>query len=353
MGKEIINVLQTFSGNATVRVLGVLVVVVVLAFFMHKSKTFSGVWEFIANWWILLVFVSIETLVYFHLTNEKNSSAIKMFLQITPAITMTLFVGLLSRKTANDNRTLQEKIAIDSRTLQEKTANENQLIQQMHNLETRKSNAIIQLTSQNSQQMGNGVVELIDIAVEWDLLFSKYKEELDEGIVIEKIQNIINNVYKTEQSDSTINAKSNGIYTLNNKLSNFTLEREIQLRSAQLKDVNLSNLILKKVNLMDAMLDNAILYGANFTGARLDNASLVGAKLNGAKLYLANFSDANLTNANLSGIDLSCTLFNSSTKFTNADLKSAKLLDIPENREILTEEQQNTVTWIPSFILNN
>ncbi|MFQ5534252.1 MAG: pentapeptide repeat-containing protein [Sphingomonadales bacterium] len=83
---------------------------------------------------------------------------------------------------------------------------------------------------------------------------------------------------------------------------------------ADLRGLNLSNLVLAGTDFVDADLSGANLSGcdltdADFRRANLYNASMRGAKLSGANLSHANLSDADLryavvTGANLDGSDL-------------------------------------------------
>lgn len=420
MVKEIINICQATNWYGII----VSLAIVLVCFKCDKKYWNNNIWKFIVNWWILAIFVLIEIFWYIYLTIEKNNDAIHLFMQITPAITMTLFVGLLSRKTAVDNRKLQQdiaennqltqnNIAVDNRNFQKLIAFDNQLLQQMNNLEMRKSAAILQLTSEKQQQINNGVVELTDVAIEWDAVYGRFGNKIDRLTVISKIQNIIDLVYKTEHGaqSKSIEKKGNGIYSLATKLSNIRLnDKTIELKSACLKGVNLSNINLMNINLNDAELDIARLIRVNFNGAQLENSSLISAELNSAQLTQANLSNANLTSTDFTGANLSCatlekavieqtnftsaTLVNvdltetrlkvsnkhklglanaytinltnanltnailsgldltgavlTKTNLTNAILKDAKITDTPENRKLLTKEQQNDVIWVPS-----
>lgn len=114
---------------------------------------------------------------------------------------------------------------------------------------------------------------------------------------------------------------------------------EINLTGADLRDTNLSFIILEKaqafgINLNRANLYNADLEKANLGEAQLEDTNLINANLRDANLFAANLTNAllvdtdfrnsdlfmaKLINANLSGADLS------DADLTKADLGGAKL----------------------------
>ncbi|MEH1941809.1 MAG: pentapeptide repeat-containing protein [Nostoc sp.] len=105
--------------------------------------------------------------------------------------------------------------------------------------------------------------------------------------------------------------------------------RNADLSDANLGSANLNGANLNSANLNGANLNSANLNGANLNGANLSDANLNGANLNGANLSDANLSDANLrgadlnhanlSNANLSDANLKAVVWNSNTKWLNAE----------------------------------
>ncbi len=86
--------------------------------------------------------------------------------------------------------------------------------------------------------------------------------------------------------------------------------READLDDINLKNANLINIYLPEVNLCNANLSGANLQKANFTqtnftNTNLEKADLYKANLSGADLHNANLESSDLTYADLSGTDLS------------------------------------------------
>ncbi|MFN6441140.1 MAG: pentapeptide repeat-containing protein [Nostoc sp. DedSLP01] len=91
------------------------------------------------------------------------------------------------------------------------------------------------------------------------------------------------------------------------------------LSRANLSRANLSSAILRSADLSSADLSNADFYRANLSRANLSSAILRSANLNLAYLEYANLSSADLGNANLSRANLEAVIWNSDTKWLNAE----------------------------------
>ncbi len=79
---------------------------------------------------------------------------------------------------------------------------------------------------------------------------------------------------------------------------------EVNLQGSNLYQTQLQGANLKRANLSQAILTAANLNGANLTGANLKQAILCAANLEGANLTEANLDGANLFLANLNGANL-------------------------------------------------
>lgn len=104
--------------------------------------------------------------------------------------------------------------------------------------------------------------------------------------------------------------------------------REVDFCEANLSQVDLRGMLVRKCDFRGANLSNANLrdtdFGwANLAGADLSNANLLGANLYAADLRKANLTGANLTNAYLVGADLRGAVL------TGADLTGATYRDQP------------------------
>jgi uncharacterized protein YjbI with pentapeptide repeats len=104
---------------------------------------------------------------------------------------------------------------------------------------------------------------------------------------------------------------------------------KIDLRGANLYQVNFGRANLSSANLSCADLRYAELSWANLERANLEGANLAGANLAGANLKGANLADANLEGANLEGANLAGTNLEGANlygdSFMNADLRGADL----------------------------
>jgi len=89
----------------------------------------------------------------------------------------------------------------------------------------------------------------------------------------------------------------------------------INLREADLNNVDIGGANLQGADLFAAKLQCANLQNANLSGAKLAHADIAGAKLNKANLSNADISFANMAGAELINVDLS----NSSLVWTNLD----------------------------------
>ena len=106
--------------------------------------------------------------------------------------------------------------------------------------------------------------------------------------------------------------------------------KRANLRGANLTDINLARAILRGANLTDANLTRADLIRAKLRGANLTDATLIGADLIGADLTIADLTRADLTEANLRRADLI------GANLTRADLKGANLIGAIFTRANLT-----------------
>ncbi len=79
---------------------------------------------------------------------------------------------------------------------------------------------------------------------------------------------------------------------------------DLEMSSAILEFINLSNADLRRADLSKANLQYAILKSADLSGADLNGADLNGADLSGADLTHTNLSGVNLRNANLQNASL-------------------------------------------------
>ena len=114
-------------------------------------------------------------------------------------------------------------------------------------------------------------------------------------------------------------------------LSGATL-RKTRLVGADLRDANLTGADLQDANLTDANLDTAGLSEANLDGAELKRANL-----SGAFLTRANLSDAELEGANLEGAYLE------GARFVNSGLKQVNLTNAVCGRTIFGDVDLRTV----------
>ncbi|HEY2291148.1 MAG TPA: pentapeptide repeat-containing protein, partial [Thermoanaerobaculia bacterium] len=108
-------------------------------------------------------------------------------------------------------------------------------------------------------------------------------------------------------------------------------ERNLALKGANFRGVELAQAQLEGINLAGADLSGADLSGARLTNARLRGCSLGGADLrsgvlSGADLARADLRYARLQNANLQGADLSETLLDGAN-FWGGDLTGVDLTD--------------------------
>ncbi|MBH8576763.1 pentapeptide repeat-containing protein [Nostocaceae cyanobacterium CENA369] len=99
---------------------------------------------------------------------------------------------------------------------------------------------------------------------------------------------------------------------------------DANLSDADLNGADLSGADLYRTNLIDADLSYADLSYANLNSANLSNTNLNGANLNGADLSYANLNSANLSSTNLNGANLNGANL-SSVNLSNADLNGANL----------------------------
>ncbi|WP_377475683.1 MAG: pentapeptide repeat-containing protein [Microcoleus anatoxicus] len=93
----------------------------------------------------------------------------------------------------------------------------------------------------------------------------------------------------------------------------------IVLYRADLRGVDLHNIIMPNAHFADANLS-----GANLQESCLTRVNFRGANLSGANLYIANLTDADLSYTNLKGANL-LTLDMNGVNFTEANLLSAKI----------------------------
>ncbi|MBH8566944.1 pentapeptide repeat-containing protein [Nostoc sp. CENA67] len=128
-------------------------------------------------------------------------------------------------------------------------------------------------------------------------------------------------------------ADLSGAYLSGADLSDAYLSRA-NLSDAYLSGANLSGADLSGVNLNDAYLSRASLSLANLTDANLTDAKLSLANLSLANLSGANLTDAKLRDANLSGVDLTCAYL------SDADLSGANL-----SRTNLSGANLQAVLW--------
>jgi hypothetical protein len=98
----------------------------------------------------------------------------------------------------------------------------------------------------------------------------------------------------------------------------------LDLRGADLRDLDLAGQILAGSDLSDAALDRVLAAGADLTGARLVRTSLVAAKLPGARLDGADVTSADLSGADLTGASL-VGAEGEGTKLADAILRGAVL----------------------------
>lgn len=114
-------------------------------------------------------------------------------------------------------------------------------------------------------------------------------------------------------------------FTLNNEITEVSLELDIHLTTMREARLNISNLTLSGDDLREVVdLRGADLAGVNLTQADLCNLDLSGASLIGANLEAAKLSGANLSNARLDNAMLNRAELHG-TDFTNVNLFGASL----------------------------
>lgn len=99
---------------------------------------------------------------------------------------------------------------------------------------------------------------------------------------------------------------------------------DLDLRGADLRDLDLSKQTLAGSDLTGARLDRAILAGADLGGARLERASFVGAAMPASKLDGADLTGSDLSGANLAGASL-VGAEGMGARFVEADLRGCIL----------------------------
>ena len=113
------------------------------------------------------------------------------------------------------------------------------------------------------------------------------------------------------------------------------------LRSADLSDANLSAADLRSADLSDANLSDADLHGANLRSADLHGANLRCADLSDANLSDANLRSADLSDANLSDADLS-----------DANLRGANLSELTVAQTSILPDEGDIIGWKKAITLD-